>query len=206
MNQGMLMEAMNLAAAWKLPVLFVCRDNGVAITTDSASVTGGDLEERSRGLGVPGRKVDGSDVETVWLAAGEMIDSARGGRGPAFLRATCVRPEGHFLGDPLVRMARRPVAELTPRMGPLTAAAASTRGASVPRRAASLGRITAMLGRTARTHIGPSHDPLQRLRKRLAIASDQLAELEQAVEGLVKITVEQALTSKTATDDRGGPS
>ena len=44
MNQGMLMEAMNLAAAWELPVLFVCRDNGIAITTASASVTGGDLE------------------------------------------------------------------------------------------------------------------------------------------------------------------
>lgn len=204
MNQGMLLEAMNLAAAWALPVLFVCRDNGVSITTESASVTGGDLEERARGLGVPGRKVDGSDVETLWRAAGDMIDRIRGGRGPGFLRATCIRPEGHFLGDPLVRMARRPVAELTPRMGPLTSAAVNPQGASVRQRAASLGRITAMLGRTARTHLGPSHDPLQRLRKRLAIASEHLAELEQAVERFVAATVDQALQTETAAGDRGG--
>ncbi len=49
MNQGMLMESMNLAAAWKLPVLFVCKDDGWAITTKSGEMTGGDLNERARG-------------------------------------------------------------------------------------------------------------------------------------------------------------
>lgn len=206
MNQGMLMEAMNLAAVWELPVLFVCRDNGVAITTDSASVTGGDLEERARELGVAGRKVDGSDVEAVWRAAREMIERPRGGRGPAFLLATCVRPEGHFLGDPLVRMARRPAAELTPRLGPLASAATSPQGAPSARRAASLGRITAMLGRAARTHLGPSRDPVKRLRKRLGISADHLAALEHTVEQFVEAVVGRALAPNTATDDRGGRS
>jgi TPP-dependent pyruvate/acetoin dehydrogenase alpha subunit len=206
MNQGMLMEAMNLAAVWELPVLFVCRDNGRSITTDSASVTGGDLEERAQGLGVPGRKVDGSDVEAVWRAAGAMIDRARGGGGPAFLRATCFRPEGHFLGDPLLRMARRPVAELKPRIGPLASAATRAQGAPAAQRAASLGKITAMLGRTVQTQLGPSRDPLQRFRQRLHLSSEALADLEQAVEQVVMATVEQALRSKPATDVRGDAS
>ena len=201
MNQGMLMEAMNLAAAWELPVLFVCRDNGMAITTASASVTGGDLEERARGLGVLGRKVDGADVESVWRAAGEMVDRARGGRGPAFLRATCVRPEGHFLGDPLIRIARRPLAELKPRIGPLASATMSTEGASIAQRVESLGKIMSMLGRTARTQLGPAHDPVLRLRKRLTITSGALAELEHAVELIVKVAVEKALLSETATEE-----
>ncbi len=193
MNQGMLMEAMNLAAAWELPLLFVCRDNGMAITTPSAAVTGGDLEERARGLGVPGTTVDGADVEGVWRAAGGMIDRASGGRGPGFLRATCVRPEGHFLGDPLVRIARRPLAELKPRLGPLVSAATASGGASVGQRVAGFGEIASVLGRVARTQLGSAHDPLARLRKLLPIAPDGLAKLESEVENVVTRAVEEAL-------------
>jgi pyruvate dehydrogenase E1 component alpha subunit len=199
MNQGMLLESMNLAAAWELPVVFVCRDNAMAITTPSASVTGGDLEERARGLGVPARQIDGVDVERVWRAAGEMIDRARGGRGPSYVRATCVRPEGHFLGDPLVRIARRPVAELKPKIGPLVSAAASSRGASIPQRLASLSRITSMIGRTARTQLGSARDPVSRWRKHLVIGSEELETLEQAVEGIVGKAVEEALDFHTQT-------
>lgn len=195
MNQGMLLESMNLATAWELPVLFVCRDNGMAITTPSASVTGGDLEERARGLGVLGRKVDGVDVEIVWRAAGEMIDRARGGRGPSFLRATCVRPEGHFLGDPLIRIARRPFTELKPRVGLLALATTSTESASIVQRVASLGKITSMLGRVARTQFGFAHDPVVRLRKRLTITSDALAKLENEIQLLVEEALRSARTS-----------
>ncbi|EFK10867.1 putative TPP-dependent acetoin dehydrogenase complex, E1 component, alpha subunit [delta proteobacterium NaphS2] len=200
MNQGMLMEAMNLATAWDLPVLFVCRDNGMAITTASASVTGGDLQMRARGLGVSGRSVDGADAEMVWRVAGELIDRARRGRGPAFLRATCTRPEGHFLGDPLVRMARSPLAQLKPRLGPLVAAARSAEGAPMAQRVASLGKITSMLGRAVRTELGPAHDPVRRLRKRLTITSEALVKLEHEVEGIVKDAVDKALTSETANE------
>jgi len=195
------MEAMNLASAWELPVLFVCRDNGIAITTDSASVTGGDLEERSRGLGVPGSKVDGADVEIVWRAAGEMIDRARGGRGPAFLRATCHRPEGHFLGDPLIRIARRPLAQLKPRIGPLASATTSVEGASIAQRIAGLGKIMSMLGHTMRKQLGPVHDPVLRLRKRLKITSCALAEVENEVDLIVKSAVEKALLSATSAEE-----
>ena len=193
MNQGMLMEAMNLAATWDLPVLFVCRDNGIAITTHSASVTGGDLEKRAQSLGVPGKTVDGADAEHVWRTAGEMIDRARGGRGPSFLKATCVRPEGHFLGDPLIRIVRKPLAELKPRMGPLASATVSAEGSTIAQRISSLGRITGMLGRTARMQLGSARDPVMRLRKRLTITSEALTELEQEVDLMVARAVEKAL-------------
>jgi TPP-dependent pyruvate/acetoin dehydrogenase alpha subunit len=146
MNQGMLMEAMNLAAAWELPVLFVCRDNGMAITTPSAAVTGGDLEDRARGLGVP-----------------------------------------------LLRIARRPLAELKPRLGSLVSAATASQGASIGQRVAGLGDVVSVLGRVARTELGSPHDPVARLRKRLAIASDALARLESEVELAVRGAVEAAL-------------
>jgi TPP-dependent pyruvate/acetoin dehydrogenase alpha subunit len=204
MNQGMLMEAMNLAAAWELPVLFVCRDNGMAITTPSAAVTGGDLEERARGLGIPGTTVDGADVESVWRTAGGMIDRARGGRGPAFLRATCVRPEGHFLGDPLLRIARRPLAELKPRLAPIVSAATASGGAPVGQRVAGLGEVASLLGRVARTQLGSARDPVARLRKSLAIASDALAKVESEVDVVVRKAVEDALRPATESQEGTG--
>jgi pyruvate dehydrogenase E1 component alpha subunit len=167
MNQGMLMESINLAAAWSLPVLFVCKDNGMGITTPSKKVTGGDLCVRARGLGAHAASVDGSDVVAVWQEAREAIDRARSGQGPTFLHATCRRPEGHFLGDPLLRIVRKPVDELKDKVGPLMKAATSGGGASVGSRAASLGSIMDMLGRAGRMRKLGRHDPLHKQAKRL---------------------------------------
>lgn len=193
MNQGMLMESMNLAEAWELPVLFVCRDNGMAITTPSASVTAGDLEARVRGFGILTATADGANVEEVWHRAAVLIDRARGGRGPGFLRATCVRPEGHFLGDPLIRITRRPLAELRPRIGPLASATTSSRGSSLSQRAASLGRLVSMFRKVAGSQLGTARDPVSQLRKRLTIPSSELTLLEQEVEQRVAGAVEAAL-------------
>lgn len=201
MNQGMLLEAMNLAAVWELPVLFVCRDNGMGITTPSATVTGGALEVRARGLGLQPERVDGTDVEAVWHAAGAMLDRARSGRGPSFLRATCVRPEGHFLGDPMVRIARRPVAELKPRLGPLAAATAGSAGAPVTERVGGLATIAALVGRAAWTQLGHGRDPVRRLRRRLTITSTALEALERDVEQTVGSAVAAALRQAS---DPGG--
>jgi len=90
MNQGMLMESLNLASAWSLPVLFVCKDDGWAITTQSKRMTGGDLNERARGLGIPTVEVDGGDVSEVWEAAHSAIERARSSKGSTFLHARCV--------------------------------------------------------------------------------------------------------------------
>ncbi len=98
MNQGMVLEAMNLAAAWRLPVLFVAKAHGWSACTRAAAVTGGDLLERARGLGCRAMGVDGLDASLVYGVAGELLDGARVGDGPAFMLARCVRLDGHRLG------------------------------------------------------------------------------------------------------------
>jgi pyruvate dehydrogenase E1 component alpha subunit len=107
-NQGMLLESFNLAVVWKLPVLFVCKDSEWAITTISSTVTGGKLVDRAIGFGMNAIEIDGTNVEDVWFAAKDAINRARNGEGPTFIRTHCYHIEGHFLGDPLLRVARKP--------------------------------------------------------------------------------------------------
>ena len=102
-NQGMLMEALNLAVVWRLPVLFVVKDNGWAITTRSTRMTAGDLRDRLASFAMPVDRVNGARVGTVWRVAGRRIERARAGRGPSCLIARCHRPHGHFEDDPLLR-------------------------------------------------------------------------------------------------------
>ncbi|MDH3623930.1 MAG: thiamine pyrophosphate-dependent dehydrogenase E1 component subunit alpha [Myxococcales bacterium] len=192
MNQGMLMESINLAAAWSLPVIFVCKDNGTAVTTSSADVTAGDLLTRARGLGAHAVSVDGTDVDEVWSAARDAFVRAREGKGPMFLHATCVHPEGHFLGDPLLRMVRNPVRELRSKVGPLIKAA-TTGGSSLSERAVSLGSIAGMLGRARETQKHTRDDPIERQRQRLEISDAQRDELERAVDDEVQTAVAAAL-------------
>jgi len=190
MNQGMLMESINLAAAWSLPVVFVCKDNGMAITTPSRKVTGGNLCTRAEGLGAQAVSVDGADVGAVWRAAEKAVERARKGQGPTFLHATCRRPEGHFLGDPLLRIVRNPVDELKSKVGPLVRAATGSGGASVGRRAASLGSIMDMLGRAGKMRKLGRHDPLERQAKRLSGA--ERSGVDAAVEGEVAAAIRAA--------------
>lgn len=192
-NQGMLLESFNLAVCWSLPVVFVCKDNGMAITTPSAKVTGGDLLERLRGFGMPATAVDGSDVEAVWRAAGEAVDRARHGGGPSFLLARCVRPDGHFLGDALVEIARHPVRELGDRAGALVRAATGRVGGSVFERAASLAALTAAIGRSASSQVQRGRDPVRKLRGRLDIERAGLEKLETDVEAEVQAAVRRAV-------------
>ncbi|MFX1303531.1 MAG: thiamine pyrophosphate-dependent dehydrogenase E1 component subunit alpha [Promethearchaeota archaeon] len=107
-NQGMMLESMNLASVWNLPVLFVCKDNDWAITTTKNNTTGGKLIDRARGFGIEGYEVDGTDVEAVWKVVNEAISKMRNNGGPQFIHARCIHMEGHFLGDPLLRYHRNP--------------------------------------------------------------------------------------------------
>jgi TPP-dependent pyruvate/acetoin dehydrogenase alpha subunit len=175
-NEGMLMESLNLAAVWRLPVLFVCKDNRWAVTTRSRSVTAGGLRRRARGLGLPVVSVDGRDVAAVWRAAGRAVDGARRGHGPTFLVARVERLEGHFLGDPLVRVASSTRA-LAAEVAPLVTGVWSGPGAGMPVRLRALTWLTqtivaAMLGRLRRRN-----DPLMLGRRRLDPA--EAAALEQ---------------------------
>lgn len=149
MNQGMLLESFNLAVVWKLPLLFVCKENNWAITTRSCSVTGGDLLRRARSFGMPARRVDGTRVEKVWAAAGKAVKRARAGRGPSFILASCPRMEGHFLGDPLLRVYREPLKQ-SMEIGPPLARAMFSRplSAFIPRCGylGNIGKVIATLG------------------------------------------------------------
>ena len=138
MNQGMAMEALNLAAAWKLPLVVVCKDSRWAITTRSAAVTGGGMVARAKALGVPGVKVDGLRVDKVYKAAERVITRARRGAGPGFIHATCVHMDGHFLKDPLLRLFTEPVEQAKQISGPLIKATLKRPGAAPAGRFASL--------------------------------------------------------------------
>lgn len=199
MNQGMLLESLNLAAVWRLPVAFVCKDNGMAFTTRSEKVTAGDLPDRARSLGVPALEVDGSDAEAVWAAAREVVLRARRGGGPGYLHASCVRPDGHFLGDPLLRIVQRPGAELGRRGGPILAALTRTPGAGAAGRASSLGEVAAMAAKAARMR---GRDPLARLRRRLASTdAGALERLEREVATQVRDAVDEAVAWREREDD-----
>ncbi|GAB4505805.1 MAG: hypothetical protein Fur0043_28030 [Anaerolineales bacterium] len=194
MNQGMLMEAMNLAAAWNLPVLFVCKDDGWAITTQSKSVTGGDLNERVRGLGIPAVEVDGFDVSRVWEASAAAMERARSGQGPTFLHARCVHFEGHFLGFQLIRMVRDPLKEI-PRIAiPLTQSFLHPGGAALHERLAGLKAVLAAVLATLRDPRRDSaNDPLRCARTTLQSDPVRLQELEEQVEKEISNVLSSAL-------------
>jgi len=100
-NQGVLHESLNLAAIWKLPVVYVCENNGFAESTPSAYATSvPDVASRAAAYGIPGVIADGADVQEVYTAAGAAVSRARAGEGPTLLEVKTYRFMGHFEGDP----------------------------------------------------------------------------------------------------------
>jgi pyruvate dehydrogenase E1 component alpha subunit len=99
LGQGLLYEVMNMAALWKLPVIYVCENNLYNEYTHNSETIAGDILTRARGFGVPGVSVDGQDVQAVHDAAKKLIDDARAGGGPQFLLCSTYRFTGHHVGD-----------------------------------------------------------------------------------------------------------
>ena len=99
-NQGAFHEAMNMAALWKLPVIFVCENNHYAISTAVETSTAmGTFYQRAAGYGVPGVLVNGNDVMQVYAAAKEAVERARRGEGPSMIECDTYRLRGHHEGD-----------------------------------------------------------------------------------------------------------
>jgi TPP-dependent pyruvate/acetoin dehydrogenase alpha subunit len=94
-TQGVMSEALNLSALWKLPMIFVCENNLFSEFSRSETVVAGRIVDRAAAYGVPGIQVDGNDLNAVWAAAGEAVDRARVGQGPTFIEAFTYRMAGH---------------------------------------------------------------------------------------------------------------
>ena len=129
MNQGAVHEAMNMAAAFDLPVVYVCENNEWSELTAVADVVRDDrLHRRAAAYGMPGERIDGNDPDAVRDAVGRAVALAREGGGPSLVEAMTRRIAGHYIGDreeyrrpgemeeilaaePLVRARKRLVAE-----------------------------------------------------------------------------------------------
>jgi TPP-dependent pyruvate/acetoin dehydrogenase alpha subunit len=100
-NRGTFHEACNMAAIWKLPIIFVCENNLYASTTPAEySLAGGSVAARACAYGIEGHATDGGDVLEIREVAGEAVARARKGEGPAIIENRTYRYRGHFEGDP----------------------------------------------------------------------------------------------------------
>jgi pyruvate dehydrogenase E1 component alpha subunit len=126
-NAGPFHECMNIAATWKLPIVYVCENNHYAAQTSAASTHAQeDVARRAHGYGIPGVVVDGNDIFAVHQAAYRAIERARAGEGPTLIEAKTFRWRAHTerVGQPDFRtkeeieawMAKDPIARLVERL------------------------------------------------------------------------------------------
>ncbi len=100
-NQGLWYETANIAALWKLPLIYVCENNQYTeFTNYKKLVSGKGLASRAEAMGMRGVEVDGNDVVAVYHAARELVEAARRGKGPATLVCQTIRYGGHHVGEP----------------------------------------------------------------------------------------------------------
>ncbi len=99
LGQGVLYEVMNLAALWKLPVIYACENNLYTEYTHYSETTAGDILARGTAFGVLAESVDGQDVRAVHAVAKKMVERARRGEGPSYLVCNTYRYTGHHVGD-----------------------------------------------------------------------------------------------------------
>lgn len=99
---GYVHEAMNMAAVWALPLVFLCQNNAFAECTPVAGYTKTErLSDRAAGYGMAGVSVDGNDPVAVMVAVRAAVERARDGGGPTFVEARTYRLQGHYFGDPV---------------------------------------------------------------------------------------------------------
>jgi 2-oxoisovalerate dehydrogenase E1 component len=126
-NQGVVHETMNLAAVWKLPLIFVCENNKYALSTDNTRTTAGEgVAARAAAYGIPAARVDGNDLVAVHEAVGAAVARARRGEGPSCVEAVTYRWGGHSMRanlpsyrtkeEELEWMEKDPVARVERRM------------------------------------------------------------------------------------------
>jgi pyruvate dehydrogenase E1 component alpha subunit len=121
-NSGAFHESMNLAALWKLPVVFVLENNGWAESTPASQqlpLSIEDMEKRALAYDMTAMEVDGQDVEAVHEATREAREHALAGKGPVFVNARTYRLTGHYVGDPQVYRDKDELRSLWEEQDPL---------------------------------------------------------------------------------------
>jgi pyruvate dehydrogenase E1 component alpha subunit len=118
--EGVLYESMNLAALKRLPVLFICENNGWSEFSPTSSQYVGSYEKLAASFGVHFRQIDGNDVEAVHAVSQELLSGMRNGQGPVALECLTLRVKGHYEGDPQVY--RKGVEDPRPSTDPLAVA------------------------------------------------------------------------------------
>jgi pyruvate dehydrogenase E1 component alpha subunit len=106
-NQGVFHESLNIAALWKLPVLYVVENNGYAMSTATArGLANPRIADRAAAYGIPGASVDGNDFFAVRDSVAALAADLRAGKGPALLECATYRLSGHSRGDPRIYRTR----------------------------------------------------------------------------------------------------
>src|SRR4029079_14716707 len=106
-NQGVLHETMNLAALWNLPLVFVCENNGYAVTLPQERSTAGSVVARAAAYGMAAEQVDGMDAAAVLDASERAVATARAGGGPTFLECLTYRFFGHHTAERTMKLGYR---------------------------------------------------------------------------------------------------
>jgi pyruvate dehydrogenase E1 component alpha subunit len=189
-NQGMMLETMNLAGVWKLPMLFICKDNEWAITTHSPQITNGNLVDRARGFGIHAQEVDGRDVEAVWNASKIAMERARNGTGPTFLHTRFIQHQpGHMASMPFTRVTHQPLSAFKPIMLPMLKSFLRVKGAPFRKRVDSLLYIIKLITSSHKVHTSNNYDPVLLTRQKLGGEQSRLLDLERDI----KLEIEEAV-------------
>jgi TPP-dependent pyruvate/acetoin dehydrogenase alpha subunit len=111
-NQGALLESLNLASLWRVPAVFVCENNRYATTLPVDTAVAGTITGRGEAFGIPSASVDGMDVEIVYEAAARAVARARAGDGPSLLEFRTYRFDGHHTFEHRMRLRYRDEQEI----------------------------------------------------------------------------------------------